>query len=147
MESKRHRCKYCEKTFTTTSNRNKHEKRIHLYTLDDIVLDRDELKRAKAAKSRVRKSVASACTDPQLRCSYCGKTFSTAQHRRTHEETIHDAPPSYSNPNTAITCNECSSTFPSLSIYREHLQQAHQIVTSRVEYQFTSEKGQVVIVK
>lgn len=131
-------CKYCSKVFPTTSSRNRHEREIHLQSLDDILGDKDKMK---SKKSKKQLNSATSASDAQ--CPYCHKYYSSVQKRKRHEETIHGI--SHYMPNTSVMCSKCTSTFASLSKYREHLLEAHQICTAQEEYDFSSEKGKGTI--
>ena len=85
---------------------------------------------------------SSASDDSKLKCSICDKKFSKVSHRRRHENDVHDVSPQYAN--TAILCNKCSLKFPSLKLYRKHLQ-AHDVIVGKVNHEFKSEEGKVLI--
>lgn len=127
-------CKYCKKVFPSTSNRNRHEREVHLQSLDGVLEDKDKRK-----SKKLKEQLPSATNTDYIKCTYCDKFYSTVQNRRRHEEISHGIPRFISN--TSVVCSKCTSMFASLSKYRKHLLEAHQIGTAQVELDFISEKG------
>lgn len=73
-------------------------------------------------------------------CDLCNKTFSSKFAKERHTSEVHDTMRTECSKPTAVQCKECGVNFSRLSIYRQHLQQFHNIETTTAQYEFASEE-------
>ncbi|XP_063863300.1 uncharacterized protein LOC135102272 [Scylla paramamosain] len=156
------KCSYCYKTFTTASQKRWHEENSHGTDLGlmsearsentgsmdtSVILGatckicgkafsnfRNKIKHMKNVHKIINSSV------PDITCDICGKPFSKMSNKRRHVKQIHQLPKIPHKKPTLVMCKECDVRFGTLRSYRQHLLEAHNVNTKRVDYEFASEE-------
>ncbi|KAK4295181.1 hypothetical protein Pmani_032237 [Petrolisthes manimaculis] len=125
-----YKCGHCDKDFTRTNARKKHETKFH-------GVEHERVDEAKGGDH-----------DPSLACTVCDKTFTRIDNKRAHERNQHGVKPQPrpitsgkdKRRPTSVKCKECNEAYRTLDNYREHLLHKHQIETHKTFHEFTSQK-------
>ena len=112
-------CEICDKLLSSSASRKRHLKCVHGLKLPPVISNSDNNKT----------------------CDLCNKTFSSKFAKERHTSEVHDTMRTECSKPTAVQCKECGVNFSRLSIYRQHLQQFHNIETTTAQYEFASEEG------
>ncbi|XP_052873737.1 zinc finger and BTB domain-containing protein 41 [Anopheles cruzii] len=111
-------CRYCSSSFHTQTERNNHERSIHLN------LDREQCDQCAAcfsSKKLLQQHLFSHGSERKYQCDQCERAFKTANHRYRHVKMVHEG--------TRLSCEYCGKQYGRKDRMRLHIEKKHMIQT------------------